>query len=54
MDEDSTSALDGGDGSKRFLPVGCMIICFRTLQKVKVAHPLMLRAIAAAKKRTIG
>ena len=28
-----------------------MTICFRTLSQMKVAHPLMLRAIAAAKKK---
>src|SRR5260370_23231938 len=50
MDEDSPTAVDGGDGSHLFtgwiydhlLPHAAAL---------KVAHPLMLRAIAAAKKK---
>ncbi len=44
-------ALDGGHGSDHFHRAGSTIICSRTRQQVKVAHPLMLRAIAAAKKK---
>ena len=50
MDEDSSATVDGGDGSDHLHGLDLRSSA-AAAQPLKVAHPLMLRAIAAAKKK---
>src|SRR5437660_9766228 len=50
LDENASATLDGGDGSHDFHRLDLRPSTSHA-QQVKVAHPLMLRAIAAAKKK---
>src|SRR5207249_7504477 len=50
LDEHTSATLDGGDGSHDFHRLDLRLLLPHA-QQVKVAHPLMLRAIAAAKKK---
>src|SRR3954464_544380 len=50
MDEDSSSAVDGSHGGDHLHRVGLRLSASACCT-VKVAHPVMLRAIAASKKK---
>src|SRR5215472_1782336 len=50
LDEDSPAALDGWDGSNDLYRLDLRSLLPHAKQ-IKVAHPLLLRAIAAAKKK---
>ena len=50
MDENTSAALDGGDGSDDLHGLDLRSLLPQAAA-LKVAHPLMLRAIAAAKKK---